>query len=40
MPRATLLLIVLILILAGGAVLLSKSAHEVPVKTIEVDVQS
>jgi hypothetical protein len=40
MSRATLVLIVLILILAGGAVLLSKSAHEVPTKPIEVDVQS
>jgi len=40
MPRATLFLIVLILILVGGAVLLSKSAHEVPAKPIEVDVLS
>jgi len=40
MPRVTLFLIVLILILVGGAVLLSKSAHEVPAKPIEVDVQS
>jgi hypothetical protein len=40
MSRATLLLIVLVLILAGGAVLLSKSAHEVPTKPIEVEVQS
>ena len=40
MSRATLFLIVLILILVGGAVLLSKSAHEVPAKPIEADVQS
>jgi hypothetical protein len=40
MPRVTLILIVLVLVLAGGAVLLSKSAHEVPAKPIEVDVQS
>src|SRR5215218_5037178 len=36
MSRATLLLIVLVLILIAGAVLLSKSAHEVPTKPIEV----
>lgn len=40
MPRATLFLIVLLILLAGGAVLLSKSAHEVPVKPIEADIQS
>ena len=40
MSRATLFLIVLVLVLVGGAVLLSKSAHEVPAKPIEVDVQS
>ena len=40
MPRATIILIVLILLLIGGAVLLSRSAHEVPAKTIEADVQS
>jgi hypothetical protein len=40
MSRATVFLIVLILLLVGGAVLLSKSAHEVPAKPIEADVQS
>ena len=40
MSRATLFLIVLAFLLVGGAVLLSMSAHEVPTKTIEVDLQS
>lgn len=38
MPRATLFLIILLLFLVGGAVLLSNSAREVPVKPVEVDV--
>ena len=38
MSRATLLIIVLLLLLVGGVVLLSNSAHEVPVKPVEVDV--
>ena len=38
MPRGTLILIVLILLLVGGAVYLSTSAHEVPTKPVEVDV--
>jgi hypothetical protein len=40
MSRATLFLILVILLLIGGAVLLSMNAHEVPAKSIEVDVQS
>ena len=38
MSRATLFLIVLILLIAGGAFYLSTSVHEVPTKPIEVDV--
>ena len=38
MTRGTLFLIVLVLLLVGGAVFLSSSAHEVPTKPIEVDV--
>src|SRR5687768_8711265 len=40
MSRAALFLIVLALLLVGGAVFLSMSAREVPAKPIEVDVQS
>lgn len=40
MSRATLFLIVLLLLVIGGAVFLSMSAHEVPAKQIEVDVKS
>jgi hypothetical protein len=39
MSRATLFLILLLLFVAGAAVLLSMSAHEVPAKPVEVDVQ-
>ena len=38
MSRATLFLIVLLLLLIGGAWYLSNSAQEVPTKQIEVDV--
>jgi hypothetical protein len=40
MSRTALFLILLALLLIGGAVFLSMSAHEVPAKPIEVDVQS
>ena len=38
MSRGTVFLIVVVLLVAGGAFLLSRSAHEVPTKQIEVDV--
>lgn len=38
MARGPLLLIALLLLLVGGIVLLSRSADEVPVQTMEVDV--
>ncbi len=38
MPRGTVFLIVLALLVIGGAFLLARSAHEVPAKQIEVDV--
>jgi hypothetical protein len=38
MSRATVLILLLILLLVGAAVYLSTSAHEVPTKPIEVDV--
>ena len=38
MPRGLIFLILLILILVGGIYLLSNSADEVPVQTIEADV--
>ncbi|WP_294123834.1 hypothetical protein [Sphingomonas sp.] len=40
MPRGLIFLVILILILIGGIFLLSKSADEVPVKSIETDVSS
>jgi len=40
MPRGLIFLIVLILLLIGGIFLLSRSADEVPVQTIEADVSS
>lgn len=40
MPRGLIFLVVLILLLFGGVFLLSRSADEVPVKTIETDVTS
>jgi hypothetical protein len=40
MPRGLIFLVVLILALAGGIFLLSRSADEVPVKTMESDVTS
>ena len=40
MPRGLIFLIVIILLLVGGMFLLSRSADEVPVKTIEADVSS
>ena len=39
MSRATLFLILLLLLVIGGAVLLSMNAREVPAKPVEVDVQ-
>lgn len=38
MPRGLIFLILLILIVIGGLFLLSNSAEEVPVQTIEADV--
>jgi len=38
MPRAVIILIVILVILAGALVFLSSRAHEVPTSTIEVDV--
>ena len=38
MPRGLIFLILVILILVGGLFILSKSAEEVPVQTIEADV--
>jgi len=38
MSRATVFLIVVALLVIGGVFLLSRSAHEVPTKQIEVDV--
>jgi hypothetical protein len=38
MPRGLIFLILIILILIGGLFLLSNSAEEVPVQTIEADV--
>ena len=40
MPRGLILLVIAVLLLAGGMFLLSRSAEEVPVKTIETDVAS
>jgi hypothetical protein len=40
MPRGLIFLVVIVLLLAGGIFLLSRSAEEVPVKTIETDVTS
>jgi hypothetical protein len=40
MPRGLILLIVVSLLLVGGLYLLSRSADEVPVQTIEADVAS
>jgi hypothetical protein len=40
MPRGLIFLVILILLLIGGMFLLSRSANEVPVKTIETDVTS
>lgn len=38
MPRGVIFLIVVILLLIGGLFLLSRSAEEVPVQTLESDV--
>lgn len=38
MPRGALFLIIALLLIVGGLVLLSRSAEEVPVKPVEVDV--
>ena len=38
MPRPILFLIILVLLLAGGAVLLSMNAREVPTEPIEAEV--
>ena len=40
MPRGLFFLLIFALLLAGGIFLLSRSAEEVPVKTIETDVTS
>jgi hypothetical protein len=40
MPRGLIFLVVAILLILGGIFLLSRSADEVPVKTIETDVTS
>ena len=38
MPRGLIFLVLIILIIVGGLFLLSNSAEEVPVQTIEADV--
>lgn len=38
MPRGLIFLILIILVIVGGLFLLSNSAEEVPVQTIEADV--
>ena len=38
MPRGIILLIVLIVLIAGGLYLLSRQAEEVPARTIETEV--
>jgi hypothetical protein len=38
MPRGLIILVVIVLLLVGGLFLLSKSAEEVPVQTIEDNV--
>jgi hypothetical protein len=38
MPRGLILLVILLLLLVGGLFLLSRSAEEVPVRTIEDNV--
>ncbi len=38
MPRGLIFLILVIILLVGGIFLLSRSAEEVPVQTIEADV--
>ncbi len=38
MPRAVIILIVILILIAGAFVFLSSRAHEVPTNTIEVDV--
>jgi hypothetical protein len=40
MPRGLIFLVVAILLIVGGIFLLSRSADEVPVKSIETDVTS
>ena len=40
MPRGLIFLVIAILLIVGGIFLLSRSANEVPVKTIETDVTS
>lgn len=40
MPRGLILLVVAVLLIIAGIFLLSRSADEVPVKTIETDVTS
>jgi hypothetical protein len=40
MPRSLFFLIILLILLAGGLFLLSRNAEEVPVQTIEADVQT
>ena len=40
MPRGLIFLVILLFLLVGGIYLLSRSADEVPVTTIETDVTS
>jgi hypothetical protein len=40
MPRGLIFLVFVIILLIGGIFLLSRSAEDVPVKTIEADVSS
>ncbi|WP_275402014.1 hypothetical protein [Sphingomonas ginkgonis] len=40
MPRGALTLVILLLVIIGGAFFLSRRAHEVPTRPIEVDVSS
>jgi uncharacterized protein YdgA (DUF945 family) len=39
MPRSTVVIVILVVLLLGGCYFLSTQAKEVPTKTIEVEVQ-
>ena len=38
MPRGLIILVIVIIVLIGGLFLMSRSAEEIPVQTIEADV--